>query len=78
MTEQELQRFLGEESNSVDWKAGGDPEKIVKTLAAYANDYEDAGSGFVVCGVEELKDAGGTYCSKSRGNLQWRVPKAAR
>ena len=55
MTDQELQRILREESNSVDWKAGGDPEKIVKTLAAFANDYEGAGIGFVACGVEELK-----------------------
>jgi ATP-dependent DNA helicase RecG len=59
MTEHELQKILTEESNFVDWKAGGDPEKIVKTLTAYANDYEEVGSGLIVCGVEELKDPDG-------------------
>lgn len=48
----------------MDWKAGGDPEKIVKTLTAYANDFEEAGSGTVICGVEEDKRADGrTYGS---------------
>jgi ATP-dependent DNA helicase RecG len=55
MTDQDLRRILAEESNSVEWKAGGDPEKIVKTLAAFANDYEGAGMGIVACGVEEQK-----------------------
>jgi hypothetical protein len=35
MTEQELQRILREESNTAEWKAGGDPEKIVKTLGSF-------------------------------------------
>lgn len=56
MTRSELELLLKTESNTVDWKATGDPEKIVKTLAAYANDYEQVGSGSVVCGVEESKD----------------------
>jgi ATP-dependent DNA helicase RecG len=55
MTDQDLQRILAGESNSVEWKAGGDPEKIVKTLAAFANDYEGAGIGYVACGVEEQR-----------------------
>ena len=56
MTRSELELLLRNESNAVDWKATGDPEKIAKTLAAYANDYEQAGSGSVVCGVEESKN----------------------
>ena len=67
MTEQELQRILREESNSLDWKASGDPEKIVKTLVAFANDYEGAGSGRVVCGVEEQKHADGRITPKVAG-----------
>jgi ATP-dependent DNA helicase RecG len=54
MTLPELEGLLKDESNAVEWKAGGDPEKIAKTLAAFANDYEDCGSGTVVCGVEEI------------------------
>lgn len=56
MTRAELELLLQNESNTVDWKATGDPEKIAKTLAAYANDYEQAGSGAVVCGIDESKD----------------------
>jgi hypothetical protein len=56
MTLSELELLLKNESNTVDWKATGAPEKIAKTLAAYANDYEQAGSGSVVCGVEESKN----------------------
>lgn len=67
MTEQELQRILREESNSVEWKTGGDPDKIVKTLAAFANDFEDAGSGFVVCGVEEVTHPDGRVTPRVAG-----------
>jgi ATP-dependent DNA helicase RecG len=59
MTTQELQKILEGESNSIEWKAGGDPEKIVKTLTAFANDYEEAGAGAVVCGVEEDRQPDG-------------------
>ncbi len=59
MTEQELQKLLSEESSSVEWKKAGDPEQIVKTLAAFANDYEEAGGGRVFCGVKELEQPDG-------------------
>ena len=74
MTRSELELLLKNESNTVDWKATGDPEKIAKTLAAYANDYEQAGSGSVVCGVEESKNPqDGTravVAGLSRGTLE--------
>ena len=60
MTEHELERILRGESNTLDWKAGGDPENIVETLAAFANDYEEAGTGRVLCGVKEVVHADGT------------------
>ena len=37
MTEAILLGLLEGESNSVEWKKTGDPEKIVKTLAAFVN-----------------------------------------
>lgn len=55
MTRHELQRLLQVESSRIDWKTTGDPEKIVKTLAAYANDYQEVGSGWIICGVRESK-----------------------
>jgi ATP-dependent DNA helicase RecG len=55
MTRAELERLLQHESNAVEWKATGDPEKIVRTLTAFANDYEEAGGGTVICGVSEAR-----------------------
>jgi ATP-dependent DNA helicase RecG len=57
MTQQELQGNLRGESNSIEWKRGGDPKEIVKTLVAFANAYESMASGVVLCGVEEIEHA---------------------
>ena len=54
MTRSELELLL--KNDALDWKATGDPEKIAKTMSAYANDYEQVGSGSVLCGVEESKN----------------------
>src|ERR1700689_1159745 len=85
MTRSELVLLLKIESNTVDWKATGDPEKIAKTLAAYANDYEQVGSGSVVCGVEGSKNpqdgtrAGGEGLSRATLEaLQNRIFELAR
>lgn len=67
MTGHELQRILCEESNSLDWKAGGDPENIVETLAAFANDYEEAGTGRVLCGIKERIHADGSKTPEVAG-----------
>ena len=67
MTEQELQRILQKESNCLDWKKGGDPENIVETLTAFANDYEEVGCGFVLCGIEEQKHKDGSSTSEVAG-----------
>lgn len=58
MEPKQLEELLRFEDGRVDWKSGGDPEKIVRTLAAFANDYEQRGGGHVLCGVAE--QAGGT------------------
>ena len=63
----ELQGILRQETNSVEWKKAGDPEQIVKTLVAFANDYEEAGGGSVVCGVEEQVDGDGRIAPKATG-----------
>jgi ATP-dependent DNA helicase RecG len=58
MTEAALRQLLERESNQVDWKAKGDPLKITKTLAAFANDYQQTGGGCVLCGVSEETETG--------------------
>ncbi|MEX1362180.1 MAG: ATP-binding protein, partial [Nannocystaceae bacterium] len=56
-----LDELLQLEDGRVDWKAGGDPEKVVRTLAAFANDFEGLGGGYVLCGVEEREGGDGAF-----------------
>ena len=51
----------------MDWKRGGDPENIVETLAAFANDYEQVGGGSALCGIEEVTDSQGVVTSRITG-----------
>ena len=53
LTTELLDRLLVRETAEVDWKAGGDPEKIVRTISAFANDYEKVGGGYIILGVKE-------------------------
>lgn len=41
------------ESERVEYKAGWNPESIVHTLSAFANDFHNLGGGYVVVGVAE-------------------------
>lgn len=53
-----LEELLQAESAWVEWKEAGDRLAIVKTLVAFANDENDSErGGYVICGVEETKDA---------------------
>ena len=43
---------------SVEWarlelKKGWNPEKVIRTLCAFANDFQNLGGGYIVLGVEE-------------------------
>ncbi len=41
------------ESERVEYKAGWNPETVLHTLGAFANDFHNLGGGYVVLGVEE-------------------------
>lgn len=41
------------ESGRVEYKRGWNPERILHTICAFANDYEDLGGGYVVVGIED-------------------------
>ena len=41
------------ESERVEFKAGWNPESVLHTLGAFANDFHNLGGGYVVLGVEE-------------------------
>ena len=41
------------ESSRVEYERSWNPERILHTVCAFANDYEDMGGGYVVIGVED-------------------------
>ncbi|MGJ7538388.1 MULTISPECIES: ATP-binding protein [unclassified Variovorax] len=56
----DLGNLLVRESEQVEWKENvADPDDVVATLCAFANDWSNLGGGYVVCGAEEGKDAHG-------------------
>ena len=40
------------ESDRIEYKAGWNPNPIIRTLCAFANDFENLGGGYVVIGLE--------------------------
>ena len=42
------------ESERVEYKAGWNPEAVLHSICAFANDFHNLGGGYVVVGVEEL------------------------
>lgn len=56
----DLKELASRESEQVEWKENvADVEDVVRTIAAFANDYSNLGGGYVVCGAKESKDAHG-------------------
>ena len=41
------------ESERVEYKAGWNPESVLHTLGAFANDFHNLGGGYIVLGIEE-------------------------
>jgi len=42
------------ESNRIEFKEGWNPSAILRTICAFANDFDNAGSGYVLIGVKEV------------------------
>ena len=41
------------ENSRIEYKADWNPEKIMHTICAFANDMENIGGGYIIIGVEE-------------------------
>ncbi len=41
------------ESNRIEFKKGWNPDSIYRTIAAFANDFDNIGGGYILVGVEE-------------------------
>ena len=46
------------ESNRIEFKKGWNPDKIYRTICAFANDFDNIGGGYIVVGVEEEEQTG--------------------
>lgn len=56
----DLLRLLERESAQTEWKENvADVDDVVATLSAFANDLQNLGGGYVVCGAREARDAHG-------------------
>ena len=51
-----VRKLLGQqivENSRIDYKEGWNPESIIHTICAFANDIDNIGGGYIVIGVEE-------------------------
>ncbi len=56
----DLEQLARRENEQTEWKENvADINDVVATLSAFANDLQNLGGGYVVCGVEEGKDENG-------------------
>ena len=46
------------ESNRIEFKKGWNPDRIYRTICAFANDFDNIGGGYIVVGVEEEERTG--------------------
>ncbi|HEV7505486.1 MAG TPA: ATP-binding protein [Thermoanaerobaculia bacterium] len=56
----DLTELSQRENEQTEWKENvADIDDVVATLSAFANDFQNLGGGYVVCGAKEEKDADG-------------------
>jgi ATP-dependent DNA helicase RecG len=56
----DLAHLVQRENEQTEWKENvADVDDVVRTLSAFANDLQNLGGGYVVCGVAEARDAHG-------------------
>lgn len=60
MTTIDLKELVSRENERVEWKENvADISELVRTAAAFANDFSNLGGGYIVCGAREIKDSHG-------------------
>ena len=53
---EDLLRQRSVEGDRIEYKAGWNPDPIIRTLCAFANDFENLGGGYIVIGQDCDKD----------------------
>lgn len=41
------------ESNRIEFKKGWNPDRIYRSICAFANDFDNIGGGYILVGIEE-------------------------
>lgn len=49
------------ESTRIEFKTGWNPDKIYRTICAFANDFDNIGGGYIIVGVQEEENTGIAY-----------------
>jgi ATP-dependent DNA helicase RecG len=63
-----LTELLQRENEQVEWKENvADIDSVLKTISAFANDFQNLGGGYVVCGAKEVKDENGFQSAEREG-----------
>ena len=57
------------ESSRIEYKLGWNPEKVIHTICAFANDYENIGGGYIIIGVSEEDDRPRTAIGLTDGEI---------
>lgn len=50
---EDLLRQRKVESNRIEFKKGWNPDRIYRSICAFANDFDNIGGGYILVGVEE-------------------------
>ena len=50
---EDLLRQRTVEGERIEYKAGWNPEAVLHTVCAFANDFHNLGGGYIIIGVEE-------------------------
>ena len=67
---QDLLRQRTIEGERIEYKAGWNPESVLHTMCAFANDFHNLGGGYIVIGVEE-KMVGQCYRRRELMLIVW-------
>lgn len=54
------------ESTRIEFKTGWNPDKIYRTICAFANDFDNIGGGYIIVGVQEEENTGSYSSSPSK------------
>lgn len=65
------------EGERIEYKTGWNPDSIIRTVCAFANDFENLGGGYVVIGQDCDANGQGLTPSKEPPAHRWHFPAAS-